>query len=1322
MKIPNANLSNLRALNKLKSKTHYFHGSNKTNWKTDLANYAMIQYSNIFEGVDLQFETTTTQTQTQKKQGFDATLHDETKIKSSFYLSQAKELSKIQWQFQTSNNLEIRIPKDKGTLQFVSKLTKEIILEESKPIFFQNNLELQGQFILKNHQEKKEHQVQHDRENTVSFLINDPNFQPNNHLIIDPTYSTFFAGDYTDEAQDFVIDSQGNFIGVGTTMSRNFPADGDLVYIEGQEGAYRDVLVFKLSPDCDLIWSGYLSSIIDDRAITVIVDSKDDMYLGGYTEHYEVNKTTSNFPTTEGAYRMDCVKNNQGTPFITKLSKDGDLINSTVICGEGFDQITNLALSSDESILYFLGGGNSDKFPTDDQNGETIHCVVNTNNNFYGIMDSQLSNLSYCKCFEAGEEDDPDQISVTRIHFLDNYLYFGGSIQGHEDKLIQHENCTYQRSTNPPANKYFLYGRFNKDDLSIDYVCFYGGSNGDEGFKDMKFDSEGNIWIVGSATSSDLVTSEGALFPHKSPVSTENGAIMKFKEKDCLYASYYYNNENDNNCFIASIDLGDQDQIIIYAQDYRPLEQQYDYIYGDNSAIQIFNKDFNETFLTISVPALVSPKTSFNNKNIYTLFFSGYSNINFLTYTTQNAWQDQPQGDYDIQIIKFQWDCGSGNSTTREGCVPCPKGTYNDEIYIAHECNKCLGGTYQDEEGQSICKECDYGTFQNGKGNTVCRVCEKGTFTNEKKSTQCHDCAIGTYSDIQGLSKCLDCGPGLYSAKTKSTFCDQCSKGKFSNKTSNTECRECHFGTYSNLQESIECKKCSVGSYQNATGKTKCEYCANGSFTKAKGYENCIKCSPGTYQPNVRSKECLQCEKGFYQDDEGATECKLCQGGKISNKMGQLFCDPCESGTYSNEIRTECLKCPRGTYNNKTGVSSIDMCEACPLLTYGPIVGSKSIDGCIPCKEGYWSETIGGISESVCIPCSKGTFLDPKQTEMGCQTCQLGSYSDQEAMTACILCPEGTTHSKNFQKYVDCQSGTYAQGEGNTKCHKCSNGYYNNKTKQASCIKCVHPEYCLGEDKCSYGRDPDTVCEISKKSNFNKHWSDRFGWIFLNYKSNRYWFELFEITIKFILALSAIIFLNDEKGIEQRNYFLLGLFVVALMIMIYLRPYQMDLTFENNGKFAAEDKAQIGLYLMLIGAITLVLGFLKSILFLILWPLGAIIGVVGLYHSYQKKLERKSQQRVKFNLNKQLNKQDKQLKKFSGKETFDDLKLLSLNQKIYESLQETCLLKKKILYQIEKYDHKIEILNENHKDLLNEKNILIKNYNQKKLSNGENFN
>ncbi|KAJ3442675.1 insulin-like growth factor binding proteinn-terminal [Anaeramoeba flamelloides] len=699
-------------------------------------------------------------------------------------------------------------------------------------------------------------------------------------------------------------------------------------------------------------------------------------------------------------------------------------------------------------------------------------------------MDSQLSNLSYCKCFEAGEEDDPDQISVTRIHFIDNYLYFGGYIQGQEDKLIQHGNCSYQRSTTPPANKFFMYGRFNKDDLSIDYVCFYGGSNGDETFKDMKFDSEGNIWIVGSATSSDLVTSEGALFPHKSPISTKNGAIMKFQEKECLYASYYYNEENDENCFIESIDLGDQDQIIIYTQDYRPLETQYDYIYGDNSAIQIFNKDFNETFLTISVPTLVSPKTSFNNKNIYTLFFSGYSNSNFLTYTTQNAWLDQPKGDNDIQIIKFQWDCGSGNSTTREGCVPCSKGTYNDEIYIAHECNKCLGGTYQDEEGQSICKECDYGTFQNGKGKTVCTECEKGTFTNEKKSTQCYDCTTGTYSDIQGLSKCLDCGPGLYSAKTKSTFCDQCSKGKFSNKTSNTECRECHFGTYSNLQESSECKKCSVGSYQNATGKTKCEYCAYGSFTNAKGYENCIKCSPGTYQPNVRSKECLKCEKGFYQDEEGATACKLCQGGEISNKMGQLFCDPCESGAYSNEIRTECLKCPRGTYNNKTGVSSIDMCEPCPLLTYGPIVGSKSIDGCIPCKEGYWSETIGGISESVCIPCSKGTFLDPKQTEMGCQTCQLGSYSDKEAMTACILCPEGTTHSKNFQKYVDCQSGTYAQGEGNTKCHKCSNGYYNNKTKQASCIKCVHPEYCLGEDKCSYGRDPDTICEICIKGHF----------------------------------------------------------------------------------------------------------------------------------------------------------------------------------------------------------------------------------------------
>ncbi|KAJ6230814.1 insulin-like growth factor binding protein [Anaeramoeba flamelloides] len=1529
MRILNANLSDLHALKETQSKTHYYRGGFKAKWKTDLSNYEGVKYSSIFEGVDLVFETTRTANKDIRYQD---------KIKSSFHLSQAKAISKIKWQFQTSEDLEMRLSPGIGNLQFVSKLTNEIILEESGLLFFQNNIQLNGKFNLDKSTK------------TVTFQINDHKLQQEEHLIIDPTYSTFFAGDYTDEIQDFKIDSEGNFIGVGTTMSRNFPADGDLVYIEGYEGAYRDVLVFKLSPDCDLIWSGYLSSIIDDRAMTVIIDSKDDIYLGGYTDYYDSNETTNIFPTTEGAYRMGCVKNNQGTPFITKLSRDGDLVNSTVMCGEGFDQITNLALSPDESILYFLGGGNSDKFPTDDQNGETINCLVSTNNNFYGIMDSQLSNLSYCKCFEAGEEDDPDQTSVTRIHFLDNYLYFGGNIQGQEEKLKQHENCTYQRSANPAANKYFLYGRFNKDDLSIDYVCFYGGTNGDETFKDMKFDSEGNIWIVGSATSSDLETSEGALFPLKSPVSTENGAIMKFKEKDCLYASYYYNNENDNNCLIASIDLDDQDQILIYAQDYRPLETQYDYIYGDNSAIQIFNNDFNETFLTISVPTLVSPKTSFNNKNIYTLFFSGFSNSGFLTYTTQNAWQDMQQGDYDGQIISFKWDCGEGNATTHEGCVPCSNGTYNDEIYIKNECKKCLPGTYQDEEGAIECKPCGYGTFQKRMGWTVCDECEEGTFGNETKLTECFDCNPGTYSDEVKLSECSICEAGYYQNISGQTTCRECALGYYGNVTGEDECNKCEAGTYANSEQSTGCKACEIGTYQELTGETKCEYCSPGTFSDKRGSTSCKTCKPGTYQPNVRSNECRQCEKGFYQDEEGATKCNSCEGGTVATEKNSTSCTVCGEGTHSNDRFTICENCPQGTYSNKKKISSRDECTPCPMGTYGNRAGLKSADECIPCKDGYWSDTEGGISDAVCIPCSKGTFLDQASTEKGCQTCELGSYTDEEAMMECKLCPEGSESAHNFQSCVKCGSGTYAEVEGSPECTKCESGTFNNGTGETSCKKCVHPEYCLGGDKCSSGRNPDTLCEIcfngyfelnqscqkcpsnlqyiilvivillvsillfvfkkrvqrmiledpfpmfriiitflqlttslftlklswpltikstiskwgsifvldlgtianpdcfsemdwynkwlfqffipiiilailllfyfgfklylykkdssvqkveleiffsrllslslkyffipmsnisfqpfnyskdpitnktvlsvdpsistsdstykkylpvfvlsiiiyivgiplffiiilikAKRADFNKFWSNRVGWIFLNYKSNRYWFEMFEIFIKFLLALSAILFANDDDGIRQRNYFLLVLFIIALALMIYLKPYQVDVTL-NEGKFAAEDKAQIGLYIMIIGAITLALSYLNTAIFLILWPVGAIIGFVGLYYSYLKMQQQKVQVNLKYNTKNEIKKQEKMLRRLTKKETFSDLHLLKLNQQIQQSLLESKQLEKDLKIQVKQLDRKIGFLKEKENQLLRKRDQFTeeKNSIQNKIDKLEN--
>ncbi|KAJ6251070.1 insulin-like growth factor binding protein [Anaeramoeba flamelloides] len=1515
MFIENSNFSQISAFDKLSSKTNYFFDTKRI---TSVPNYSGIKYSNIFEGVDLIFET------------------GKAKIKSIFELDLGHKISKIKWNFKFSKNLKINISKQNGNLQFHSRLTNKLIFEESNPIFFQNNLQLKGNFILNPNLNgnKKENQKgkQKEKEYYVMFHINDPNFDKNQFLIIDPTYSTYLGWNGRDEVQDAVFDSEGCIIGAGNSNSRE--RKGNFSFTSNDESNF-DAIVFKLCSGNDLVWYLYLSSNLPDVVKAIILDSNENIYIGGYTDGYQVGNRNDAFPTTKGAYRENCTQyvDGQGITFLSKISNNGEeLLYSTVVCCLEHNFPNSLGLSSDETTLYF-GGNTLKTLPSDGQNGDNIDCIVERKSGYYASISSDLSDLQYLKCPDFTKDE--TESGINDVYLRDGYLYFGGSIVGLWNITYQDTNCTHQRDKYDESHS-FLYGRVNASDFTKDFICAFGGSDFDKNLR-MNLDSQDNIWIVGESTSTDILISTDALISTRGTIS-KVGIIAKFDGPKHIYSTWFYNEEKNVDCSVYNIAFDENDQIIISVNNYQADESQYDYSYGSNGIIQIFNEYLNQTYLTIQSPDSEGDETQVlivNEKNDHHFALLVFNSDEELKYTTKNAFQNSSAGNEDIQVISFDWDCGPGNYTTRDGFSPCKTGTYNDENYIANECKDCLVGTYQDEEGKSICKECSYGSYQPTTGKTYCRECGIGTFGNETKLQKCFDCDKGTYSNIEGLSRCLDCGPGLYSVKPKSTSCKKCPMGKFSNKTSNFECDECQFGTYSDTAGNSKCWKCLVGSYQNLRGQTNCTHCPEGTYSNSKGSSLCDKCSKGTYQPNTRSSKCLQCGIGHYQDEEGSTGCKKCDDGEISSERGQAFCVPCGNGTYANELQTECLLCPMGTYNDQTGQSSIEGCEPCPLLTYSSIVGSKSIDGCVPCQEGYWSETEGGVAESVCIPCSKGTFLDPKEKTKKCQTCEFGSYADQEALTSCLLCPEGTTSSKNFHSCDSCESGTYAEGAGNSRCKKCPSGTYNNQTQQTSCLKCVHEEYCIGGDQCSSGRNPETICEIclngyfelnkscqecpsnlqyiylliviivviaflsifrkrvqrtiledpypiyrivitfvqllsslftlnlswpdsikgtfskwgslfvfsfdtvaspdcfaemdwyskwifqfvtplitlsalaliyfsskcyfnkkkqaenqedlniffsrlisltlkyffipmsnisfqpfsytknpdtnesvlsidpsistsddkykrylilfilsiliyivgiplffvivlikAKKNNFNKYWYDRFGWIFLNYKSNRYWFEMIEILIKFLLALSAIIFLNDEKGINQRNYFLFGLFIFATVLVIYLKPYRFDATLDH-GKFSAEDRAQIGLYLMIIGAISLALGYFKSIVFIIIWPFGAIIGFVGLYYSYLKTKQIKIQVNLKFASKVEIKKNQKMLKRLTKKQTISDLHLLALNQQLVMSLKESQKIQKQLLSQIKQLDDKISTVGEENVEFDNVNNKLF---------------
>ncbi|KAJ3439646.1 insulin-like growth factor binding proteinn-terminal [Anaeramoeba flamelloides] len=1510
MKLIGANFETTKPLLKRKSVSHYYLGKFKA---TDIENYSGVKYENIYSNIDLEFH-----------------INDETgNLKSSFVLDRAADMSQIQWKYETKNEaLTMTISESNGNLQFYSKSTNSLIFEESKPVFFQNNRQLEGDFIL-------------DEVNgVVTFQIDkNYNFNEEEALVIDPNYATYVGGNKMEKSNNAIQDEDGCVIVIGSSKSTNFEITISKFPFVGS-GDIEDVLVFKFCGDKQEIrWSLFLGSSLCDRAWAIDFDGNGDLIIGGYTDGHESSNTTP-FPTTSGVIEQECSdQTNQGTVFITKLRNDGtDIIWSTLICSAHHSTLNSLKyLPGDNKIV--IGGFSNANFPQNGYNASKHSCLSKDTNKvaFIGLVDNEGTDLERVTCLKPNSQDNL-VTNVEKISVVNNeYIYFGGWIEHTSGEFWESPDCPVKRDPLDDLRS-ILVGRVHLSNFTYDYACAYGG-DGTSNFYDMEFDSEGNMWVVGSSEASNFVTTGDALLPTK-PSGLETslfGNVFKLDSKltTILYSTWIYKKENPSAPEVRSIAIGSNDEVMISVRNFFPTQSMVDHNYGVDNALFVLNKQFDQFLVNISNPLSYCDRILLYNGDIYNFTLMCYGSSPF-NYPSENAYQEEQNGEDDIQLISLNWKCGTGNYTTREGCFPCSTGKFNDEAVMANECEKCPRGTYQELEGQSFCRECALGSFTSRLGQTSCQNCSVGTFANVTKLTQCHDCGLGTYAGELGLSECLGCVPGTYGNKTGLSACEDCSSGYYSGGVGSSACDICESGTYSDTDGSTGCTKCYPGSYQNTQGQTKCIHCPEGQYAGGKGNHNCTDCEVGTHQPNQWTTSCERCSRGYYQDEEGAIDCPQCPPGTISPNTGSPACQPCTEGTYAHENRIECIPCPAGTFNNKTSGDSIDACEPCPVLTYNPKTGSKSIEACIRCENGFWSETVGAITESVCIPCGKGTYLDPNDLDGECKTCELGYYSPKIASTSCMACPEGTTSSSNFQKYVSCGSGTYAEGEANPQCNKCEKGTFNNGTKQTACKKCLHPEYCLGGDTCASGRNPQKQCEKckegffelnkscqkcptnlqylyllilivafiillfvfkkkvqrkiledpfpvfrivvtfvqiisllftlklswpetvsgsiskwgtifvfdlnvlaspdcysqlswkdkwvlqfmtpliiisillavylalnryykshglkeeqkefgiffsrlfsltlkyffipmsnisfqpfnyttdpetnekvlsidpsistssttykkyltlyilsiiiyivgiplffiivllkAKKANFSKFWADRFGWIFLNYKSNRYWFEIFEIFIKFFLAISSLFFANDDDGISQRNYFLLSLFVVALLLMIYLKPYQVDVTFDH-GKFAAEDKAQIGFYIMIIGAITLALQQLNNILFVILWPLGAIISFVGLYSSYQKMKEKKAKSKIKFSAKAEIKKQEKMLRKFTKKQTFSDLHLLSLNQQIIKSIKESVSVEKDLLRQIKQLDDKIQILQNNYTVFNDEKLNLLK--------------
>ncbi len=154
------------------------------------------------------------------------------------------------------------------------------------------------------------------------------------------------ARNYGDESRgDINFDSRGNIIIASRTGSNDFPAGNG--YRSAYAGGATDAVVFKLSAGLDsLLWGTYLGGNGTDVALSVKIDSLDNIFVAGGT-------SSADFPVTATTYKPTYAGNVDG--WVAHLTGSGDsLIAGTFIGTTGYDQVFFLDLDAEDEV-YLAG-------------------------------------------------------------------------------------------------------------------------------------------------------------------------------------------------------------------------------------------------------------------------------------------------------------------------------------------------------------------------------------------------------------------------------------------------------------------------------------------------------------------------------------------------------------------------------------------------------------------------------------------------------------------------------------------------------------------------------------------------------------------------------------------------------------------------------------------------------------------------------------------------------------------------------------------------------------------------------------------------------
>jgi beta-propeller repeat-containing protein len=438
----------------LAARSHYVVGNDPECWRTDIPQYASVEYAGVYPGVDVVF---------QGRPG---------EIRYDFVVAPGADPGAIALEFEGARDLRLE---PAGDLVLATSAGE---VRHRRPLIYQEGRGLrrlvEGRYVLR-------------APKRVGVEI--AAYDPSEPLVIDPTlvYSTYLGGVRRDYGDAVVVDAEGAaYIAGGFNWGDNTDTD---------------VFVAKFDPTGrNLLWRARIGGQFSEGATGLVLDPGGRIYLTGWTGSYPSDPPgRPEYPRTPDAFQPD-YGGGISDAFVSVLAPTGTLEYSTFLGGGGDDRGQDIALDA-AGDSYLAGVTNSADFPLA---GAFQSVPGGDYDAFTARMNPDKSALVYSSYLGGAADDRGLRLAVDDLG--------NAYVAGTTGSLDFPTAGALQASFGGGASDAFL-SKVSTDGSRLVYSTYLGGIGADEG-RDVALDAAGQAYVTGMTDSPDFPTAnplEGGL-------------------------------------------------------------------------------------------------------------------------------------------------------------------------------------------------------------------------------------------------------------------------------------------------------------------------------------------------------------------------------------------------------------------------------------------------------------------------------------------------------------------------------------------------------------------------------------------------------------------------------------------------------------------------------------------------------------------------------------------------------------------------------------------------------------------------------------------